>query len=190
MGKLSELFLHSYALSEKDDREYFECVKDFYYTDEFQSMGKYIQHGAINRIQHINSVAYISYIISKKLKFDYLSAARGAVLHDLFYYDWHDPDPSHRLHGYRHPGFALKNARELAEKENVKLNKIEENIIYRHMFPLTVIPPKYKEAVIVSLVDKYVAVKEILICKSEKRSREFFEKAEILKGRNSNGKSA
>lgn len=175
MGRLFDLYKHSYMLSENADKEYFDCVSDYYYTEEFQSMRSYIQHGSVDRIQHINSVAYISYRIAKKAGLDYYRTARGALLHDLFYYDWHDPDPSHRLHGYYHPGFALKNARELSRKNKISLTSLEENIIYRHMFPLTVVPPKFKESALVCLVDKYVATKEIIICSSEKRRKKFFE---------------
>ena len=47
------------------------------------------------------------------------------MLHDLFYYDWHVPgDGSHRLHGYRHPGFALKNAKALFTLSEMEENKI------------------------------------------------------------------
>jgi uncharacterized protein len=174
LGKLHELYKETYCLSEDSNNDFFDCVRDYYYTEEFQSMNGYIQHGSIDRIQHINSVAYMSYVLAKKLKLDHYRTARGALLHDLFYYDWHDPDPSHRLHGYFHPGFALKNARELSRKNHIELTQLEENIIRRHMFPLTVIPPKFKESVLVCLVDKYVATKEIVICSSKKRSERFF----------------
>ena len=166
MSKLDRLFVKSYIINEDIEKEFFDCIRDYCYTEEFISTNKNIQHGNITVHQHIYSVAYISYKLSKKLGFDYRITARGALLHDLFYYDWHDPDPSHRLHGYYHPGFALKNARELSKKVNVELTEKEENIIIRHMFPLTPIPPKYRESILVSLVDKYVATKEIFICRS------------------------
>jgi uncharacterized protein len=153
---------------------YLKYAGDIYNTPQLQKLSQFEQHLKINRLQHIRSVAYLSFLISRKLKLDYVSTARAATMHDLFYYDWHDPDPSHRLHGYFHPGFALKNARELSRKNELTLSPLEENIIKRHMFPLTVIPPKFKEAILVCLVDKYVATKEIIICSSEKRSNAFF----------------
>ncbi|MCD8018619.1 MAG: hypothetical protein LUF92_03280 [Clostridiales bacterium] len=64
------------------------------------------------------------------------------------------------LHGYRHPMIAADNA-----KQDYGINDIEENIIKRHMFPLTPIPPKYKEARIVCIADKYCAVLEYLPAK-------------------------
>lgn len=174
MSRLDGLFKRSYYLNEKDDAEYFDFIREFCYTDEFASMQKNIQHGDISVVQHIYSVSYISYRLSKKLKCDQKTVTRGAFLHDFFYYDWHNPDPSHRLHGYHHPTTALKNAKILSKKLGTSLNKIEENIIYRHMFPLTIVPPKYKESILVCIVDKYVALKEMFICASPKTKERFF----------------
>ena len=100
MGKLDRLFKKSYYLDEKNDSDYFDCVKDYCYTDEFNSMRKNIQHGDVSVVQHIYSVSYISYRISRRLNLDRKIVARGALLHDLFYYDWHDPDPSHSCTGF------------------------------------------------------------------------------------------
>ena len=54
-----------------------------------------------------------------------------------------------------HPRIAVRNARKL-----VNLNKKEEDIILKHMWGATIAPPKYKESYIVTMVDKYWAVKE------------------------------
>ena len=40
------------------------------------------------------------------------------------------------------------------------INVVEKNIIERHMFPLTLIPPKYRESVVVCLVDKGCSIYE------------------------------
>ena len=47
-------------------------------------------------------------------------------------------------------------------KEYFTLNEIEENIIESHMFPLYHRLPKYKESILVSLVDKFIGSKEML----------------------------
>ena len=86
---------------------------------------------------------------------DRASLLRGALLHDYFLYDWHDPDPSHRLHGFRHPFFALARA-----EEDFELTSRERNIIVRHMFPLVPVPPTCREAWIVCLADKWCALRE------------------------------
>ena len=159
MDKLFNIYAKSYSLTKENEPEFFEIIKEIYETEAFQSMGQYFQHADITRVQHILSVAYMSYIIAKEKGADYVIATRGAMMHDLFYYDWHVPgDGSHRLHGYRHPGFALKNAKAL-----VTLSEKEENIIKRHMWPLTVTPPKYKESWIVCLSDKYCAHQETMM---------------------------
>ena len=62
---------------------------------------------------------------------------RGALLHDYFLYDWHNPDNGHRLHGFSHPYTSLKNA-----KRDYSITKREADIIVKHMFPLTIVPPQ------------------------------------------------
>lgn len=159
MSKLFDAYVRSYSLTHENAPEFFEIVGDIYDTPEFQSMAGYIQHANINRLQHIMSVAYLSYLNAKERGKDYVSAARAAMLHDLFYYDWHVPgDGTHRLHGYRHPRFALNNAKKLFD-----LTELEEDIILRHMWPLTIKPPKYAESLIVCLCDKYCANQESII---------------------------
>lgn len=121
---------------------------------------KYCHHGDTSVLRHSMQVANLSLKIVDKLKLrvNERSLLRGALLHDYFLYDWHEKDKSHRLHGFRHPSFALKNA-----KEDYKLNETEENIILRHMFPLVPIPPTCTEAWIVCFADKYCALNETMI---------------------------
>ena len=151
------LYLHSFRLHKIYDDEYLAIIKDLLNTKELQILKTNIQHGDITTYEHVRSVSYISYRICKKWGLNYRAAARAGLLHDLVYYDWHVKDKSHRFHGYRHPGFALHNALKLT-----KLSDLEKDIIIRHMWPLTIIPPKYIEAMIVSCVDKYCAAKETM----------------------------
>ena len=119
----------------------------------------YIQHGTTTVFAHSIRVARLSLRLAKRLhlKVNDRALLRGALLHDYFLYDWHEKDPTHRLHGLFHAGTALKNA-----KKDFRLNKIEENIIARHMFPINPIFPRYKEAWIVCLADKYCAAEETI----------------------------
>ena len=71
-------------------------------------------------------------------------------------------DKSNRLHGFTHAKRALKNA----EKE-FSLNPIERDIIIRHMFPLNIKPPKYRESIIVCIADKISATIETLFLRKE-----------------------
>lgn len=173
-----ENYVRSYCLDRERDREFFELIEDLYDSEEVQGLKKYPQHSTINRLDHITSVTYTAYCWAQKAGLDVRATVRGAILHDLFYYDWHDPARWHRPHGYKHPRFALENARVL----NPDITPKEENIILRHMFPLTVIPPRYKEGWIVSLCDKYCATKELLIADHEFFRRRFEEKRRSLSG--------
>ena len=172
MGILFDTFTKSYALSPEKDKEFFSLVGDLYSTDEVQSMRQYPQHSDANRLDHIRAVTYMSFVFSKKWSLDVKAASRAAMLHDLVYYDWHDPDKSHRPHGFRHPAFAVMNARLL----NPDITKKEERIILRHMWPLTLLPPSSREGFIVTFADKYCASMEMKIAKKGRQKKLFDEK--------------
>ncbi len=142
------------------EKEYYETVQDILDHDEFQKLKDYFHHNS-SIYHHVHDVAYLSYRISKYLKLDYRSTARGALLHDFFLYDWrnHDvPDlPREKFHGLEHPKIAVANA-----KKHFSINEIEEDIIRKHMWPLTIVPPKYRESYIVSFADKYLSSKEFI----------------------------
>ena len=59
------------------------------------------------------------------------------------------------IHGFTHPGKALRNA-----EKCFKLNAVEKNMIKRHMFPLTPVPPRFKESMVLCLADKICATYE------------------------------
>lgn len=166
-------YCRSYKLNNDNDDGFLEVVKDVYFTKEVQSLKQYEQHLEIDRLQHITTVAYLSYKICKKLNLDYKSAAKAAVMHDLVYYDWRDGETGgwHCLHGYKHPNYACLNAKELFPGLTAK----EEDIIRRHMWPLTVIPPKYREGFVVTFADKYCATIEVYYS-INKKFREKFNK--------------
>ncbi len=138
-----------------------EEFKNFYETLAQQSgleqIAQYSQHGSTTRLMHSVAVAYYSYRLARftRLSFHWEQLVRGALLHDYFLYDSQDGDPAHRWHWTRHPGIAADNA-----KKEVPLTEIEENIIRCHMFPLTAKPPKYREGIVVTLVDKACSVYE------------------------------
>ncbi len=141
-----------------NDKEYMEIVKDIINNETVADMKKYRQHYDINTFEHCLNVSYISYRICKKLKLDYKSMARGAMLHDLFLYDWRNSKKQLNLDGYHafvHPKIALENASKL-----YNLNDKEKDIIVKHMWPVTLALPKYKETYIITLVDKYSALQE------------------------------
>lgn len=176
MAKLFDIFVRSYALSPEKEPEFFSLIGDLYATEEVQSMRVYPQHSVANRLDHIRAVTYISYVFSKKLSLSVKECTRAALLHDLVYYDWHDPDMSHRPHGFRHPAFAAMNAKLLCPD----LSKKEERIILRHMWPLTILPPSSREGFIVTFADKYCASMEMKISKKEKNKKKFNDRLDSI----------
>lgn len=169
MGKLYRHYIESYHMDTPEWAGYMEAAGDLYTCPQVQKLEALEQHFLINRLQHIRSVAYMSYIVSKKLRLDYVTAARAATLHDLYYYDWRIDDWSHRPHGLRHPGFAVKNAYYLLGT----LDKKTVSIIKRHMWPLTPVPPFYPEGWVVTMMDKYCAAIETYCSASKHYQKRF-----------------
>ncbi len=142
-------------------QEFFSIIDEITSNKTVRQMKLYTQHGNTSCYTHCLSVAYYSYFIAKKFGLDYRSTARAAMLHDLFLYDWHNEhsDPEFTSpHAFSHPKIALRNALQLFE-----LNRIEQDIIKKHMWPVTISLPKYKETYIVTLMDKYSAIRETYI---------------------------
>lgn len=137
--------------------DYIHCVNDLIKHEKVIQMQNYIQHGTVTCLEHSLHVSYYSYLICKKLKLNYKAAARAGLLHDLFLYDWHIVKKNNKLHGFTHPKIALNNA-----KKYFEINNKESEIIKKHMWPMTIIPPKYLESYVVLMVDKYCAIKEYI----------------------------
>lgn len=141
-----------------DMEEHQLCIDDLVFHDYVQMMKEFRAHYDVSCYDHSVSVSRYSYWICKFLDLDYKSAARGGLLHDLYLYDWRITTLTDGRHGFVHPRIALDNAASVFE-----LNEIEKDIVLKHMFPLTWQAPSYKEALIVCMVDKYCATKEILV---------------------------
>ncbi|ANZ58251.1 hydrolase [Fructilactobacillus lindneri] len=141
----------------QDDPEYITCVSDLLESNEIKELANYTQHHHSTRLKHCIDVSYESYKIAKKMHLDYRAAARGGLLHDLFYYDWRTTKFDVGSHAYIHPRVALRNAKKITD-----LTPKEEDIILKHMWGLTLARPKYMESVIVSLVDDYAAINEFM----------------------------
>lgn len=141
------------------DSELKKYAEDILNSANFQRTKEHIQHGNMTVNEHCINVAKTSLMIKKKLHItcNQRDLVRGALLHDYFLYDWHKKDLKnpHKLHGFYHPGRALRNA-----KKEYVLTKRQEDIIKKHMWPLTVVPPMCREAWIVTVADKYCSLME------------------------------
>lgn len=132
----------------------------FYLGDErLLQMKQFIQHGDVSTYDHCLLVAYYSFLWMRKLhiRCSEDELIRGALLHDYYLYDWHEKEKWHRMHGFRHPGFALSNA-----QRDFELSEKEKEIIRKHMWPLTIIPPTCREAWIVNSADTFISLMETI----------------------------
>ena len=141
------------------DAEYIGYVQDILENPVFCSMDHYYQHGRTTCKEHCIRVSYLSYRICRRMGRDSRSAARAALLHDLFLYDWHTHArlTGEHFHGYTHPRTALNNANRYFE-----LTEQEQNMILRHMWPLTPIPPATVEGLAVCYADKVCSSAEVV----------------------------
>lgn len=145
-------------LLEKVDNDYFFIVKEILDHEEFIKRKYYIHHEDRSVFTHSLLVSIKSYKIAKFLRLDKNKAAIGGLLHDFYYEDWQrnkEKKPFFKQHGFVHPKEALENSKKYFP---LIIDKKIGNIIVRHMFPLTIIPPFYIESWIVTIVDKYVSL--------------------------------
>lgn len=158
-SKKAEKWRDFYNKQKQLHREIKENAVDILKSENFNTTKDYIQHGSMTVNSHCLNVAKYSLAISNKMGIpcNRKELIRGALLHDYFLYDWHDKDHVKltRLHGFYHPGIALKNA-----SEEYNLTARERDIIKKHMWPLTVVPPMCREAWIVTTADKWCSFLE------------------------------
>ena len=135
-----------------DVSEFYEIVKDYINHPKVLEMREYLHHG-VNRYDHSFRVAYHTYRVTKRLHLNYVSATKAAMLHDFFL---NEVERFPRAKRYRkHPSVAVINA-----KRYFTINSFEEDIILNHMFPITLIPPKSIEGLIVDFVDDVISIYE------------------------------
>jgi len=139
------------------EEKFLEICKPIVEHKEFIKMKK-IKHHNESVFDHVVDVAYCSYKIALKFNLDVKSIVRGALLHDFYLYKFNKKIrirliSDSFLHALNHPKIALENS-----KKHFEINDKESNIIISHMFPVRI--PRYKEAWIVSFVDKFLAVYE------------------------------
>ena len=134
-------------------------IRSFATRPEVRRMEQFVQHGNTSCLLHCVAVAHVSFAIARALHLRVREEAlsRGALLHDFFLYDWHQRKraPHEPMHAFYHPIAALENARRVFE-----LSEVECDIIRKHMFPLTPVPPRYREGWLVVLADKVCSVYE------------------------------
>ncbi|MEG2457777.1 MAG: hypothetical protein RSB41_02680 [Bacilli bacterium] len=135
--------------------EFYDIYNEFYNVEKYKKLSNEVHHG-VSRLDHIGRVAKLSFSVSKHLHMDYVSATRGAFMHDFFTLE--DFNKTGEKSSFKtHPSLALKNA-----KKYFNTNSVEEDVVLKHMYPVTKERPKYKESYLVSIVDKVVSLYEVV----------------------------
>lgn len=138
------------------DKYFINIISDMIENNTVKQMNDFKQHYETTCFEHCLVASYYCYLLCKKFNLDYISCSRAAMVHDLFLYDWRKRQNGRKgLHAFTHPQTAYDNASKLFD-----LNEKEKDIIVKHMWPVTLALPKYKESYILTLVDKYCALNE------------------------------
>ena len=159
------------------DKEFQDIIHPLIENDTVNQMKNFKQHYETTCFEHCYVVSYYCYLICKKYNLDYKSAARAAMLHDLFLYDWRVRQPNRKgLHAFTHGKLACENASKL-----FSLSQKEKDMIITHMWPVTLQFPTSIEGLILTFVDKYCATSETLeVIKSKMFMKKAFRYAYVF----------
>ena len=139
-------------MAKRNNEEFNKLVEEYIEHPKVLEM-KECKHHGIERFDHCKRVAYYTYHVTKGLHLNYQSATKAAFLHDFFTDEVKNKNSVSRLR--KHPEIAAENARKY-----FGLTEMEEDIITRHMFPITFTPPKYLEGWIVDAIDDIASIYE------------------------------
>ncbi len=122
-------------------------------------MKSYRHHIKGNLYDHSVKVAYLCYWHHKthRMSIDLAEFVRGALLHDYYLYDRQDGN-RYRFHWFLHPRRALANAK----RHYPGLTDAQKDMIGRHMFPVTPLPPRTRCGWLISYYDKVAALSDLL----------------------------
>jgi len=142
-------------MSSNEKIEFTNICLDILDNPKFKSLDNELHHG-ITRYAHSLRVAKSTYYLCKHLHLAHLEEiTRAALLHD-FYNDNDFPQSTSYARLSLHPSLALANA-----LHDYSLTPLQQDIIVKHMFPMTKSLPKYPASYLVSLTDKAVATYEM-----------------------------
>lgn len=142
---------------------YYNYISDIIENTTLQDLKNYTHHVCTTRFQHSLNVSYYNYKVCHLFGLNERAGARAGLLHDLYFYSTNNKPSKMHLKG--HPLTALQNA-----SEKFTLSAMEQDIISKHMFPITKELPKYRETCVIIFVDKYCAIIEHLFYRLDKIS--------------------
>ena len=156
--------------------EWYELVEKILLSDEFQKRKIFVHHHNMSVWDHSTLVSFKSFLMARMFGADARVCAIAGLLHDFYDQAWISTPDIEKLdggihatymkqkksffqkHGFVHARNAVDNyLKYFPEYENKKVT----NSILRHMFPLNIIPPRYKEGWIITYVDKVNSAREM-----------------------------
>lgn len=149
-------------------QELYNLASDILKSDVFQEMQNFSHHKHMSTMEHSINVAEssLAYVNRYNIKCNKRALVVGCLLHDLFLYDYHAKGNRWaKWHAFTHPKIALQNA-----EMHFNLSALEKEIIKKHMWPTTIVPPTKKEVWIIVWEDKVCAVKELTRRKISKKA--------------------
>lgn len=156
MAKITGSKFDMYNENDTKAVTYRDCVAGILDNDEVNMLDDFKHHHFTTRLQHSLNVSYYSYCLCRRLGWDYRSAARAGLMHDLYFFENTSIDGNGQKLLKNHPFDALRNSERIFE-----LNDIEKDAIVNHMWPCSSLNrPRYRESLAVSFSDKLCAVME------------------------------
>ena len=149
--------------NEHEEKEFYMFVKEYVEHPKVQRMKSFSQHGRISTFEHCHRVARWCYGVSKRLgiRVNMSALLSGALLHDMFLYDWHTIGRMNRYHATNHAELACRNAARYCN-----IDEHAQDVIRSHMWPVNITKlPKTREAVLVCIGDKWCSLVETLVCR-------------------------
>lgn len=156
--------------------DWFLIVEDILLNDEFQKRKLFMHHHDMSVWDHSILVSFNSYLVGQYFNADARVCAIAGLLHDFYSQAWLSTPALEmlengkytvlmkkkkslfKMHGFVHAADAARNyVKFFPELENKKIT----DAIKRHMFPLNIIPPRYKEGFIITVIDKWNSVHEL-----------------------------
>ena len=139
-------------------------------SEEFIRGYDQIHHHVTTVAEHSLHVAVISVMICLILGKLHIHTkerqmVEGALCHDIGILDRYDKYDSNRECYRKHPDDSAEIAKTLVDNYDATV----DNIIRRHMWPATPIPPKCREGFIITLADKIASIREVALRRNSVR---------------------
>ena len=155
-------------ISEERKLELEAIYQKFLHDERIKKMMDIPMHRGSNCYFHSFKVAKLAIKNALRHKKVLLEAVLiSAILHDYYLYDWRTDRQKLKGHGHNHPYIAAKQA-----EEDFDVDTIVKKAIETHMWPINFSDfPKTKEARIVSIADKMIAIREASTSIAYKKKR-------------------